>query len=118
MTRDKLQDPPSQALVTEGPVLLTLHADGVAHVRLNRPESANGLNMELLKALHEVLMQVHGDGRVRAVLLTGDLPSPLDRRAGLTFLKSKRTLDPEAEQYRPKLMEVAPGHFVAEHDPA
>jgi len=72
MTRDKLQDPPSQALVTEGPVLLTLHADGVAHVRLNRPESANGLNMELLKALHEVLMQVHGDGRVRAVLLTGE----------------------------------------------
>ncbi len=72
MTRDKLQDPPSQALVTEGPVLLTLDADGVAHVRLNRPESANGLNMELLKALHEVLMQVHGDGRVRAVLLTGE----------------------------------------------
>jgi 2-(1,2-epoxy-1,2-dihydrophenyl)acetyl-CoA isomerase len=58
-------------LVGEGPVLLTLHEDGVAHVRLNRPESANGLNIELLKALHEVLMQVHGDGRVRAVLITG-----------------------------------------------
>lgn len=56
---------------TTGPVLLTLHDDGVAHVRLNRPESANGLNIELLKALHEVLMQVHGDGRVRAVLITG-----------------------------------------------
>jgi len=52
----------------------------------------------------------------KRVLLTGDLPSPLDRRAGLTFLKSKQTDDPEAEQYRPKLMEVAPGHFVAEHD--
>jgi 2-(1,2-epoxy-1,2-dihydrophenyl)acetyl-CoA isomerase len=52
-------------------VLLTLHDDGVAHVRLNRPESANGLNIELLKALHEVLMQVHGEGRVRAVLITG-----------------------------------------------
>jgi 2-(1,2-epoxy-1,2-dihydrophenyl)acetyl-CoA isomerase len=58
-------------LVAEGPVLLTLHDDGVAHVRLNRPESANGLNIELLKALHEVLMKVHGDGRVRAVLITG-----------------------------------------------
>jgi 2-(1,2-epoxy-1,2-dihydrophenyl)acetyl-CoA isomerase len=58
-------------LVGEGPVLLTLHDDGVAHVRLNRPESANGLNIELLKTLHEVLMQVHGDGRVRAVLITG-----------------------------------------------
>jgi 2-(1,2-epoxy-1,2-dihydrophenyl)acetyl-CoA isomerase len=61
----------SLVLVGEGPVLLTLHDDGVAHVRLNRPESANGLNIELLKTLHEVLMQVHGDGRVRAVLITG-----------------------------------------------
>jgi oligopeptide/dipeptide ABC transporter ATP-binding protein len=52
----------------------------------------------------------------KRVLLTGDLPSPLDRRAQLTFLKSKRIEDPEAEQYRPKLIEETPGHFVAEHD--
>ena len=67
-------DTPSapQVLVSEGPALLSLHADGVAHVRLNRAEASNGLNMELLKSLHEVLMQVHGDGRVRAVLLTGE----------------------------------------------
>jgi len=25
--------------------------------------------------------------------------------------------DFDAEQYRPKLIEVAPGHLVAEHDP-
>ena len=49
--------------------------------------------------------------------LTGDLPSPLDSRAPLTFLKSKMIDDPDAEQYRPKLIEVAPGHLVAEHDP-
>ena len=49
-------------------------------------------------------------------LLTGDLPSPLDSRAQLTFLKSKRIDDPDAVQYRPQLMEVAPGHFVAEFD--
>ncbi|MBC7378097.1 MAG: enoyl-CoA hydratase/isomerase family protein [Burkholderiaceae bacterium] len=60
------------ALVTEGPVLLDLHSDGVAHIRLNRPAAANGLNMELLMALHGVVMQVHGDSRVRAVLLTGE----------------------------------------------
>jgi 2-(1,2-epoxy-1,2-dihydrophenyl)acetyl-CoA isomerase len=60
-----------QILVGEGPVLLTLHPDGVAHLQLNRPESANGMNIELLKALQERVMQVHGDGRVRAVLLTG-----------------------------------------------
>ena len=53
----------------------------------------------------------------KRVLLTGDLPSPLDRRAALNFLKSKRNDDPDAEQYRPLLNEVAPGHFVAEHDP-
>ncbi len=45
-------------------------------------------------------------------LLTGDLPSPLDPRAQLTFLKS-RLGDPG---YRPKLEQVTPGHFVAEHD--
>jgi peptide/nickel transport system ATP-binding protein len=50
------------------------------------------------------------------VLLTGDLPSPLDSRAQLTFLKSKRIDDPDAAQYRPKLIEVSPGHLVAEFD--
>ncbi|MEP6829609.1 MAG: oligopeptide/dipeptide ABC transporter ATP-binding protein, partial [Rhizomicrobium sp.] len=51
-------------------------------------------------------------------LLTGDLPSPLDSRAPLAFLKSRRIDDPQAEQYRPQLVEVSAGHFVAEHDPA
>jgi oligopeptide/dipeptide ABC transporter ATP-binding protein len=51
------------------------------------------------------------------VRLEGDLPSPLDRRAALRFLKSKLVDDPEIEQYRPQLLEVAPGHWVAEFDP-
>ena len=50
-------------------------------------------------------------------LLPPELPSPLDTRSALMFLKSKRIDDPDAEQYRPKLVEVTPGHFVAEHDP-
>jgi oligopeptide/dipeptide ABC transporter ATP-binding protein len=50
-------------------------------------------------------------GRKRE-LLSGDLPSPLDPNAQLTFLKS-RLGEPG---YRPKLEQVAPGHFVAEHD--
>lgn len=50
-------------------------------------------------------------------MLKGDLPSPLDTRASLTFLKSKVIDNPDAEQYVPKLIEVSPGHFVAEHDP-
>jgi oligopeptide/dipeptide ABC transporter ATP-binding protein len=50
------------------------------------------------------------------VSLLGDLPSPLDTRAQLNFLKSKMIDDPDAEQYRPQLVEVTTGHFVAEHD--
>jgi oligopeptide/dipeptide ABC transporter ATP-binding protein len=49
--------------------------------------------------------------------LAGDLPSPLDSRAQLSFLKSKMIDNPDAEQYRPRLIEVATGHFVAEYDP-
>ena len=45
-------------------------------------------------------------------LLAGDLPSPLDPRAQLTFLKSRL----DQPEYRPRLIEEAPGHFVAEHD--
>ncbi|MGD9814229.1 MAG: dipeptide ABC transporter ATP-binding protein [Hyphomonadaceae bacterium] len=51
------------------------------------------------------------------VRLVGDLPSPLDTRAALRFLKSKVVDNADAEQYQPQWIEVAPGHFVAEHDP-
>ena len=47
-------------------------------------------------------------------LLTGDLPSPLDPAAPLTFLKSRLN----TPDYRPRLEETAPGHFVSEHDRA
>jgi len=50
------------------------------------------------------------------VKLSGDLPSPLDPRAGLRFMKSR--LDQPGPVYRPALVEVSEGHFVAEHDPA
>ena len=53
--------------------------------------------------------------RVR-VKLVGDLPSPLDPRASLRFMKSRLT--DAAPFYRPQLVEVLPGHWVAEHDPA
>ena len=50
------------------------------------------------------------------IRLEGDLPSPMDPRAQLRFMKSK-LVDGDGPQYRPQLMEVAPGHWVAEHDP-
>ncbi len=51
------------------------------------------------------------------VKLRGDLPSPMDPKAQLRFLKSRLIDDDRAEQYRPRLIEVAAGHWVAEHDP-
>lgn len=71
-TQDQKTPTPPEVLIGEGPALVALHADGVAHIRLNRPEAANGLDMAMLKGLHEVMTAVHGDGRVRAVLITGE----------------------------------------------
>ncbi|MEL6913529.1 MAG: ABC transporter ATP-binding protein [Pseudomonadota bacterium] len=44
--------------------------------------------------------------------LPGELPSPLDPRAGLRFLPSKAG----RAGYVPRLEQVAPGHWVEEHD--
>ena len=51
------------------------------------------------------------------VRLEGHAASALDSRAQLAFLRSKQVDDPDAKQYRPQLIEIAPGHLVAEHDP-
>lgn len=58
----------------------------------------------------------HAERAKGRLALTNDLPSPLDTRAQLAFMKSKMIDNPDAEQYRPRLLEMAPGHFVAEHD--
>src|SRR5256885_3472381 len=63
----------SEVLIGAGLVLVDLD-DGVAHVRLNRPEASNGMNVPFLKALYEALMVVHGEPRARAVLLSGEGP--------------------------------------------
>jgi 2-(1,2-epoxy-1,2-dihydrophenyl)acetyl-CoA isomerase len=54
------------------PVTLDVAVDGVARLRLNRPASSNGMNVELLHALHAAVLQCHADPRVRVVLLTGE----------------------------------------------
>ncbi|HZC89418.1 MAG TPA: enoyl-CoA hydratase-related protein, partial [Mycobacterium sp.] len=53
------------------PVTLDVGSDGIARLRLNRPEASNGLNVELLKALHDTILRCHADDAVRVVLLTG-----------------------------------------------
>jgi 2-(1,2-epoxy-1,2-dihydrophenyl)acetyl-CoA isomerase len=57
--------------MSESPVLLDVDA-GVAHLRLNRPEVSNALDLALLKALVEAVTECHGDPTVRVLLLTGE----------------------------------------------
>jgi 2-(1,2-epoxy-1,2-dihydrophenyl)acetyl-CoA isomerase len=59
-----------ELLISDGAALLELHG-GVAHLQLNRPEAANGLNTDSLKALHGALVVCQGEPRVRVVLLSG-----------------------------------------------
>jgi 2-(1,2-epoxy-1,2-dihydrophenyl)acetyl-CoA isomerase len=45
--------------------------DGVAHLTLNRPDAANGISVGLARELMDATLEIAGDDRVRAVLLTG-----------------------------------------------
>lgn len=56
----------------ESPVILSTGEDGIARLRLNRPEASNGLTVELLKALHEAVLACHADPAVKIVLLSGE----------------------------------------------
>jgi len=60
-----------ETLVGEGPVLLT-YGEGIANIQLNSPATGNGFDVPFMKAFHDVIMQVHGDARVRAVILSGN----------------------------------------------
>ena len=59
-------------LIPEGPVLLDLDDDGVGHLRLNRPEAANGMDVPFLRALYEAVMTAHGQSSLRALVLSGE----------------------------------------------
>ncbi|HJM92519.1 MAG: enoyl-CoA hydratase-related protein [Alphaproteobacteria bacterium] len=52
-------------------VLEVEFSDGIARVRLNRPEARNALNPELIVALADCWSQLQGDDDVRVVVLTG-----------------------------------------------
>jgi peptide/nickel transport system ATP-binding protein len=47
--------------------------------------------------------------------LTGDLPSPIDSRAAMRYFPSRMIDDADADQPTLPLVEVQPGHWVAEH---
>jgi 2-(1,2-epoxy-1,2-dihydrophenyl)acetyl-CoA isomerase len=58
-------------MIDESPVLLDI-ADGIARLRLNRPDAANGMSAELLSALCDAIMVCHGQPNLRALLLSGE----------------------------------------------
>lgn len=59
------------ALIDSGPVLLDL-ADGVAHIRLNRPAASNAVDAEVLRDLHTAVLRCHAEPSVRVVVLSGE----------------------------------------------
>jgi 2-(1,2-epoxy-1,2-dihydrophenyl)acetyl-CoA isomerase len=63
-----------EALVSQGPALLALRGS-VGVLQLNRPESANGLSIEMLEGLHATLKRCIAEPRIRVVLLTGSGPN-------------------------------------------
>jgi 2-(1,2-epoxy-1,2-dihydrophenyl)acetyl-CoA isomerase len=67
------QTTPTVELVSEGPALLALQGH-VALLSLNRPDAANGLDIEMLEGLHACLRACM-DSRVRVVLLFGRGPN-------------------------------------------
>lgn len=62
----------TENLIPDGPVLLDLESDGVARLRLNRPDASNGMDVEFLKALHAAVLRCHGEPRVKVVVLSGE----------------------------------------------
>jgi len=60
-----------ERIVTEGPVLLDIGADGVAVITLNAPERRNGWSPEMERRYFDALELADQEPRVRVVLLTG-----------------------------------------------
>jgi 2-(1,2-epoxy-1,2-dihydrophenyl)acetyl-CoA isomerase len=58
-------------MIDSGPVLLDVE-DGVARIRLNRPETSNAVDVPLLKALHGAVLRCHAEPGVRVAVLSGE----------------------------------------------
>lgn len=70
MSETTLPEASPESWIGEGPVLLE-YADHVATMTLNRPEEANGMNIDLMQALYRAVMRCHREPRVRVVHLRG-----------------------------------------------
>jgi len=54
------------------PVILTEIHDGVAHIRLNRPETLNAVNSELCMGLQQAVLAADQNAAVKVVMLSGN----------------------------------------------
>ena len=62
---------PSSAPLSDPEVVVQILQDGVALVRLNRPEAANALSLPLQAALSQAFIELAANEAVRAIVLTG-----------------------------------------------
>jgi len=94
------------------PVIVKREGDGVAVVRLNRPESFNSINMDMIDHLNAAIAEVDADRSVRAVVLTGEgagFCSGLDLDDGHFAIPGTEDM---AEVPRQMLLQVAIASFV------
>lgn len=105
---------------TEGIETIDYHvADGVAHVRFNRPEGANAVNPTFASDLRDVMLTIEHDDEVKAASVTaagkvfcagGDLKEFNAAGAGLPRLAADMLVDFHAGIYK---MNRIPKPFVA-----
>ncbi|MGQ0837555.1 enoyl-CoA hydratase/isomerase family protein [Actinokineospora sp.] len=96
-------------LIETGPALLDLDEDGVAHLRLNRPEAANGMDVPFLRALYDAIMTAHGQAGLRVLVLTGEGPHFCAGGDVKTFLGKGEALPDYLREATAWLQNVAQG---------
>ena len=62
----------TEHLISSGPVLLDLESNGIARIRLNRPDASNGMDVPFLQALHAAILRVHSEPTARVAILSGE----------------------------------------------
>jgi len=100
-------------MIDKEPVLLDI-ADGIARLRLNRPDAANGMSAELLSALCDAIMVCHGHPDLRVLLLSGGAnAADKDRIIGTWKLVAVTYEDAQTKERTPVLGEHPRGYQIA-----
>ena len=60
------------SLISDRLVLLDRDDAGVGHLRLNRPDASNGMNIEFLQDFHDALVLINRTPEIRSVVITGE----------------------------------------------